>query len=193
VGLDRVERLRQLFVRTGWYAIYGVARPEHLRVAGMDRQAFGHDVHALMRLLLLGDIVRVDEPLFEYRIESVKTPEDYQVLNSAIRTKTAYTDLFLALIQIVIESDWTEKEKEAVVQAAVCTLASENLIWRQQIEAESFGGRSWTGCWGFAMRLAWRLRCALPGGRSLGMELRRIVQVLWRLGLPPLRIHHGWS
>ena len=47
VGLDRVERLRQLFVRTGWYAIYGLARPEHLRMAGMERPVFGPDVHAL--------------------------------------------------------------------------------------------------------------------------------------------------
>jgi len=184
VGLPRVERLRQLFARTGWYAIYGMARPEHFKLAGMDRQAFGNDVHALMRLLLLGDIVRVDETLFDYRIEQVKKPEDYQVHAPSVQMKTAYTDLFVALLKIVAESDWADAEKEAIIKAAICTLASENLIWRGEIEAESFGGANRIGPRLFAAQLSWLVGDALPGGTPLRTQLRRMAQVLWRLGIP---------
>jgi glycosyltransferase involved in cell wall biosynthesis len=184
VGLDRVERLRQMFVRTGWYAIYGLSRPEHLRMAGMDRPVFGPDVHALMRLLLIGDIARVDEPLFEYRIERVKKPEDYKEFVLGGQMQAAYTGLFLALIQIVFESAWSQEEKEAVIETGVHTLATENLIWRGMIADESFGGAGIIGPRLFAARLTWLVGCALPGGTSIGTELRRMARVLWRIGLP---------
>jgi glycosyltransferase involved in cell wall biosynthesis len=182
-GLDRVERLRQLFVRTGWYAIYGLARPEHLRGAGMERSVFGQDVHAIMRLLLLGDIVRVDEPLFEYRIERVKKAEDYQGLGPGVQTQAVYTGLFIALIQILFESDWSQSEKEAVLEAAIHTLATTNLVWRREIEKESFGGPNLSGPRLFAARLAWQVSCSLPDGAKFRTQLRRITRVLWRIGL----------
>jgi glycosyltransferase involved in cell wall biosynthesis len=184
VGRNRVERLRQLFVRTGWYAIYGLARPEHFRFAGMDRPAFGYDVHALMRLLLLGDIVRVEEPLFDYRIEQVKKPEAGQAITPAAGMKASYTDLFVALLRIVVESDWAQEEKEAIIKAAICTLASENLIWRARIEAESFGVANRIRPRLFAAQLCWLVGDALPGGTPLRTQLRRMAQVLWELGIP---------
>jgi glycosyltransferase involved in cell wall biosynthesis len=183
VGLNRVERLRQLFVRTGWYAIYGLARPRYFKLAGMDRPAFGYDVHALMRLLLLGDIVRVEEPLFDYRIE-VKKPESGQAITPAAEMQTSYTDLFVALLRIVFESDWAQEEKEATIKAAICTLASENLIWRARIEAESFGAANRIRPRLFAAQLCWLVGDALPGGTPLRTQLRRMAQVLWKLGIP---------
>jgi glycosyltransferase involved in cell wall biosynthesis len=184
MGMNRVERLRQLFVRTGWYAIYGLARPEHLKLAGMDRPGFGYDVHALMRLLLLGDIVCVDEPLFEYRIEQVKKPEACQAIASSAESQKSYTNLFVTLLRIVIESDWVAEEKEAIIRAAICTLASENLVWRREIEAESFGGANRIGPRLFAARLSWLVGDALPRGLATRAQLRRMAQVLWKLGIP---------
>jgi len=184
VGLTRVERLRQLFVHTGWYAIYGVARPHHFRLAGMDRPGFGYDVHALMRLLLHGDIVRVEEPLFNYRIEQVKKPEAGQPITPSAKTAKSYTDLFVLLIRLVLESDWALEEKDEVIRAAICTLASENLTWRRQIEAESFGGGGRMGPRLFAAQLSWLVGEVLPGGTSARTQLRRMAQVLWTLGIP---------
>jgi glycosyltransferase involved in cell wall biosynthesis len=165
VGLSRAERVRQMFRRTGWYAIYGLSRPEHLRRAGIAEAVFGHDVRALMRLLLLGDIVCVDDVLFEYRIEQIKAAADYRTqLGAGVGANAPYTELFVALLRIVFESDWQPEEKEEILLDALLTLISENRTWRRRIVRESLFFASRRGRGSFARYMCVRLSRELRSG-----------------------------
>jgi glycosyltransferase involved in cell wall biosynthesis len=178
LGLSRVERLRHLFVHMGWYAIYGLARPEHLRLVGIDRAVFGQDVVALMHLLLLGDIVRVDEPLFEYRVERPKNAADYRnQVGSGMAIERPYTNLFVGLLRVVFESDWSEEEKEQVLLATIITVARENRGWRRMIGKESIGRLDRWSNRLFAAHLCWVTSRALPGGTTWSQQMSRLARV----------------
>jgi glycosyltransferase involved in cell wall biosynthesis len=178
VGLDPVERLRQLFTRHGWYGIYGIARPEHFALCGVDKAVFGQDVIALMHLLLLGDIVRVDEPLFEYRVERPKTAADYRKqVGESMRIELPYTNLFIALVRTVFESTWPASDKEELLTRAVLTVARENKGWRRMIGKELFGRLDKWNRRLFAARLCWESSRVLPGDTSRANSLARVARV----------------
>ncbi len=182
VGLSRVERIRQMFRRTGWYAIYGMSRPEHLRGIGIEEAVFGHDVRALMRLLLRGDIVCIDDVLFEYRIERAKDARDYRAqLGEGVALNAPYTELFVALLKIVFDSDWEPEEKEEILQEAIMALLTENGNWRRAILHESVWFPKRRGRGSFARYICVRSSRELPSGYLRWRALARFLRLRARM------------
>jgi len=178
LGLARVERLRRLFVRLRGVAIYGLARTEHFRQVGMEKPVIGQDLLALVRLLLLGDVVRVDEPLFEYRIERSKRPADYHRQIGADPTlRRPYTRLFTEAMRLLFSGDWTPQEQEDALLACVATLVRENGAWRRLIGKEHFGRLHRVSHRLLASRLCWIAGRALPGGTTLPRQMARIARL----------------
>ncbi len=64
------ERVRRLMSQTAWYQIYGLIRRDALLAESMPN-IYGGDVVLLVSLLLKWPFVRVDEPLFHYRVYRV--------------------------------------------------------------------------------------------------------------------------
>lgn len=178
LGMSRVERLRHLFTHFGWYAFYGLARTEHFKHVGIEKPVFGQDVIALMHFLLLGDIVRVDEPLFEYRVEQAKSPEDYRKqVSASMQIERPYTTLFADVIRLVFESDWTDDEKEQVLIASVLTIARENRGWRRMIGKENRWRLDRWSKRAFAANLCWKTSETLRGGTTFAQQMSRLSRV----------------
>jgi hypothetical protein len=186
LGLSRVERLRRLFTRLRGVAIYGLARTEHLRRAGMEKPVVGQDILALVHLLLIGDVVRVDEPLFEYRIEQAKRAKDHlRQMGSSVVPVRPFTQLFTEAMRMVFASDWTDQEKEATLIAAVVTVARENGSWRRLIGKEHFGRLHRWSRRAFAAHLCWITGRELPGGTPWSRQLRRLGELQRVFGRDP--------
>ena len=174
LGLTRVERLRRLFVRRRGVAIYGLGRTELFRELGMEKPVIGQDLLALAHLLLRGDVVQVDEELFDYRIERSKKPADYHRQIGADPAITQpYTRLFTEAMRMLFASDWSEPEKEEAFVAAVTTIARENGAWRRLIAREHFFRVDRLSRRLFASRLCWIAGRGLAGGTQLGPQLAR--------------------
>jgi glycosyltransferase involved in cell wall biosynthesis len=175
LGLPRVERLRRLFAKLRGVAIYGVARTEHFRQVGMEKPVIGQDILALVQLLLRGDVVCVDEPLFEYRIERSKRPADYhRQIGSDPSIARPYTRLFGEAMRLLFAGDWSADEKERALLACVATLILENGAWRRLIGKELFGKLHRVSRRLLAGRLLWLAGAGLPGGTPVTRQLARL-------------------
>jgi len=70
VGMTVEQRVHDLIRRFPWYDMYSVIRPSALQKTGMYSPSYGGDVRLLLELSLLGEFLRVEEPLFSYRLPS---------------------------------------------------------------------------------------------------------------------------
>lgn len=78
-GLGRLDRVRRIFSGTTYNWVYGLIRSDALRKTGMIRHVWGGDTMLVLELALLGPFVKVDKPLFSYRVFRRKTVKDVQV------------------------------------------------------------------------------------------------------------------
>lgn len=129
-GMDVVQRLHEVFRRTGWWAIYGIIRPEILRKTKLYRSEFAGDVILIAELLLHGEFAKVEEPLFYYRCRT-KQPFTIQHNMQSIdhtnqASRTAYTDFLRSIVHCVLESPLDPLTKKRIIVDMVQTLTKEN-------------------------------------------------------------------
>ena len=129
-NMDIVQRLHEVFRRTGWWAIYGLIRPEILRKTKLYRSEFAGDVILIAELLLHGEFAKVEEPLFYYRCRT-KQPFTIQHNMQSIdhtkkASKAAYTELMRSIVHCVLESDHDPITKKRIIVDMIQTLTTEN-------------------------------------------------------------------
>lgn len=138
VGASVPERVHELVSRMGWFAIYSLMRTEVARQIPI-RDVYGTDVLFLLELLLRGDIAKVPEPLFHYRV-SAKSAQDYlQDIHgkAADAPERPYTGLAQALWRIVQDSALDPAEKRVIARDFLETLSFQNLEWRNHLLQEN--------------------------------------------------------
>ena len=207
LGMTAPQRIHELISRMGWFATYGVMRLENARKISLGLNVFGYDVILIEEMLLLGDFVKVHEPLFSKRIEKSKSAEDYQTDfnaedNPLPATTTPFTDLAGNLLQTVYRSPLPNGQKTEIFADFLVTLSRSNPYWRKQITVELMGTETDLRDPEFALLLAVVLSrslpldtmkgnplikaiCSLPGG---GMELLQAAETLRArpaMALPP--------
>ncbi|HTV55135.1 MAG TPA: glycosyltransferase [Terriglobia bacterium] len=144
-GMPPVRRIHALIARMGWYAAYGLMPTEAIRSAkAFGRGVFGFDVIFTLELMLMGEIAKVHEPLFFYRIVKPKTAADFQAdFNSESKpeapTPIPYTELATNLLKVVYRSALSPEEKLAAFADFLCTLSSPAAGWRNLITRELLG------------------------------------------------------
>ncbi len=183
LGLAPVERIHRLIARMGWYAIYGLMRPEAIRkIKSLGVSAFGIDVVMTLELLLKGHIVKVHEPLFSFRIERGKTADDYKASFKSERgpapaMELPYTGLALDLLRTVYESGLSSQEKRTAFADFMLVMSSSQVGWRALITQELLGPGIALNDAGFAYVLGQVLARAVPMA-----ELREdpLMQALYR-------------
>ncbi len=72
---DLETRLRAHLWRRGWLTLYGLWRKEMLTRIGPPEPVFGTDVILLWRALLLAPIEVINEPLADYQVIRMKSPD----------------------------------------------------------------------------------------------------------------------
>lgn len=136
-GMDVVQRLHEVFRRTGWWAIYGLIRPEVLRKTKLYRNEFAGDVLLIAELLLHGEFAKVPEPLFYYRCRTKQPFSIEHNMQSIDHTKkaskTAFTGLMRSLLRCVLEFDLDTNTKKRIIDDLINTLLTENHIIRENI------------------------------------------------------------
>lgn len=183
LGMTAPQRIHELISRTGWFATYGLMRLQNAKKMSLGLNVYGYDVILIEELLLLGDFVKVHEPLFSYRISKSKSAEDYQTDFNAEdhplpATKTPYTDLAANLLQTVYRSPLPSGQKVEIFADFLVTLSRSNPYWREQITLELMGTETGPREAEFATLLAVVL------SRSLPLEMMKdnpLMKAIWRL------------
>lgn len=148
LGMTPVERVHRMIAVMGWYAIYGLVRPQAIRkMKHLGEGWFGCDVVLLMELILTGHFVKVREPLFSCRIAKMKTAADFQADFNGEKdprpaSPTPYSGLAAALLATVYESELSPEEKTTAFADFMITMSSPGIGWRHAITAELFGSRT---------------------------------------------------
>jgi glycosyltransferase involved in cell wall biosynthesis len=144
-GMTPVQRIHELISRWGWYEFYGLMPTEAVRrVETLGQGMYGFDVIVTLELILMGEIAKVHEALFFYRIVKLKTVEDFQAdFNSEDKaeapTPIPFTELAVNLFTTICRSALTQKEKLEAFADFICTLSSPDSRWRNAIAAELVG------------------------------------------------------
>lgn len=128
-GMPIEMRIREVFRRVGWWAIYGIIRPEMLRQTKMYRSEFAGDVVLIVDMLLQGNMAKVEEPLFFYRLP-LNSGTVEQNLQSIDHTKKLpdkpYTAFLQSVIRCIAESDHSVEDKLKTINVLIWTIANEN-------------------------------------------------------------------
>lgn len=169
LGMTPPQRIHELISRMGWFATYGLARLENVKKLSLGLDTYGFDVVLIEELLLLGDFVKIHEPLFSYRMAKYKSVEDFQAdFNSeqSVRsaTKTPYADLATDLLQTAYRSPLSDKDKVKIFADFVFTLTLHNPWWRKSITIEILGEEVALPDSAFALLLAAMLSRSVPLG-----------------------------
>jgi hypothetical protein len=167
LGMTPPQRIHELISRAGWFATYGVMRLENAKKMSLGLGVWGFDVVLIEELLLLGDFVKVHEPLFSYRMAKSKSVEDYQLAfnsdaNPLSATKTPYADLAAHLLGTVYRSQLSSEQKLEIFADFLVTLSCTNKWWREEITAELIGRGTNLRDPEFAMLLAVVLSRGVP-------------------------------
>lgn len=141
-GLDVKARVHELICRMGWYALYGVVHTDTLRQTGLYREQFGGDVLLMLELLLQGEIIKIPEPLFFYRVPNKEKTAHQLMMDTAHGSVkkgnvTPYTTQAREMLAFVQSSGLDEYTKQAIQQDFVQTLSQDNVQWRGEILKEN--------------------------------------------------------
>jgi glycosyltransferase involved in cell wall biosynthesis len=149
-GLDKniVERVREITRKVGWYGIYSVFRTDILRQTSLCQSRYADDVLLLLELLLLGEIIKVPEYLFYYRVPNIdKTPEDFIRifgLNADTATEIrqgSFTYTAKQVLDTVYASNISIQDKHRIKTDFIDTLTYHNQDWLGRIAQE----QNWIG------------------------------------------------
>ncbi|MGH9445650.1 MAG: glycosyltransferase, partial [Terriglobia bacterium] len=168
LGMTRAQRVHRLIFNVGWFAIYGLLRREALaKVKILGATVFGLDVVVALELMLMGHCVKVSEPLFRYRIATVKSAADQEAdLNSGKNGWTPsaipLTELAARLMQTIYQSELSAEEKTILLADFICTITSHDHFWYPGITRELLGGNAALSDSGFAFTLGQILGRSVP-------------------------------
>lgn len=180
LGMTTPQRIHELISRLGWFATYGVMRLENAKKVSLGLNVYGYDVILIEEMLLLGDVVKVHEPLFSYRIVKSKSAEDYQTDFNAYdnplpATKTPLADLAANLLRTVCRSSLPSGQKVEIFADFLVTISQSNAYWREQITVELMGTETHLGDPEFALLLAVVLSRSLPLDMMKGNPLMKAI------------------
>jgi len=178
LGMTPPQRIHELISRAGWFATYGLMRLENAKKMSLGLGVYGFDVVLIAELLLLGDFVKVHEPLFSYRMAKPKSVEDYQLAfnsdgNPLPAPKTPYADLAAHLLRTVYLSQLPGEQKLEIFADLLATLTRTNTWWRAEITSELLGRGASLRDSEFAMLLAVVLSRSVPFDTLQGNALIR--------------------
>ncbi len=144
-GLNKnvVERVREIYNRVGWYAIYSVFRTDVLRQTSFFQTRYADDVLLLIELSLRGEIIKVPEYLFYYRVPNLdKTPKDF-IKVFGLDSNTAneilqgpFTYLAKQVLDTVYASEISIQDKYRIESDFIKTLVYHNKDWLGRIAQE---------------------------------------------------------
>jgi glycosyltransferase involved in cell wall biosynthesis len=180
LGMTTPQRIHELISRLGWFATYGLMRLENAKKISLGLNVYGYDVILIEEMLLLGDVVKVHEPLFSYRIGESKSAEEYQTNfnaedNPLPATKTPLSDLAANLLQTVYRSPLPSGQKVEIFADFLVTISRSNPYWREQITVELMGTETSLRDPEFALLLAVVLSRSLPMEMMKGNPLIRAI------------------
>ena len=135
------ERIIDLFGTMWWVQFYGLYRPEAIKNTMVDFGKYGSDVLFILEVILKGDVVKVDEPLFYYRFPiRPKTAIDMAHTISPVKAsemiKTPYTDLAREIIKVILESNYSKAQNDKLVELFLKTSLSNYRYWVDHVIRE---------------------------------------------------------
>ena len=180
LGMTTPQRIHELISRMGWFATYGLMRLETAKKISLGLNVFGYDVIQIEEMLLLGDFVKVHEPLFSFRIGKSKSAEEYQNNfnaedNPLPATKTPLAGLAAHLLQTVYRSALPSEQKVEIFADFLVTLSHSNPYWREQITVELVGTETNLRDPEFALLLGVVLSRSLPLDTMKGNPLMKAI------------------
>jgi glycosyltransferase involved in cell wall biosynthesis len=138
-----VSRVREITSRVGWYAIYSIFRTKILRQIDRHQSRYAADVMMLIELLIIGEIDKVPEHLFYYRVSDIdKTPDDYSRAlgldadTTAEVLKGSFTYIAKQILNIVCDSNISVQDKYRIKEDFINVLCCENIDLRERILSE---------------------------------------------------------
>ncbi len=142
------SRVRELTSKVGWYAFYSVFKTNILRQSSLLQSRYADDVLLLLELLLLGEIAKIPEYLFYFRIPDIeKTPDDY-IRSFALDSKTAaeirqgsFTYIAKQVLETIYTSTISVQDKHRIKTDFIKTLTYHNQDWLGRIAQE----QDWLG------------------------------------------------
>ncbi|HVK59615.1 MAG TPA: glycosyltransferase, partial [Candidatus Kapabacteria bacterium] len=140
LGLTVEQRIQSLIARWGWYAIYGVIRPEFLRETRLIQNVVGPDVLLLAELSLQGEFLKVPEKLFYYRYAEKAVEDSIAAMDPASPKKPVTqfnTDLARDLWHAISNSELPRETKTAIHAKFLDTIGSTNTKWRDAVISEN--------------------------------------------------------
>jgi glycosyltransferase involved in cell wall biosynthesis len=144
-SLDKnvVGRVRELTSKVGWYAIYSIFKTDILRQTSLCQSRYADDVLLLLELLLLGEIVKVPEYLFYYRVPTIdRTPEDYiRIFKLDADTideirRGSFTYIAKQVLNTIYNSNVSIQDKYRIKADFIKTLTYHNQDWLGRIARE---------------------------------------------------------
>lgn len=125
LGMNVVQRSHQLIAKAGWYTIYSLIRKEALIKTNLFLEEYGPDVIILQELNLLGEFVKIKEPLFFYRLHDHQDQtEKYQ--SQKQQGKAPYSNLVRNLLKTIWNSQLEEAVKQEIKTDFIETLCFHN-------------------------------------------------------------------
>ncbi|MCT7987727.1 glycosyltransferase [Laspinema olomoucense] len=125
LGMNVVQRSHQLIAKAGWYTIYSLIRKEALIKTNLFLEEYGPDVLILQELNLLGEFVKIKEPLFFYRLHDHQDQtEKYH--SQKQQGKAPYSNLVRNLLKTIWNSQLEEAVKQEIKIDFIETLCFQN-------------------------------------------------------------------
>lgn len=125
LGMTQSKRMLRLIDHTHWVEIYGLIKLDALKQALPLESVWGFDVVFCMRLLAIGDFLKVPEVLFEYRVRS--KPQDVEktmeeVTGNGSKLVHPFFDMLESMLRVALESLTSQHEKETYFRDYLRTL-----------------------------------------------------------------------
>lgn len=118
LGMQLEEKIEELFSRMWWLQFYGLYRSKAIKdCEDFDFSCYGFDVLFTLNIILRGDIVKVKEPLFYYRLPST-TKDSKEMADTINPSKSSkineapYTNLSKNIIKILQSSKIVNHNKK---------------------------------------------------------------------------------
>ncbi len=140
---DVVARVHELISKVGWYALYSVFRIDLLKGMSKCQNRYPDDVMLMLEWLLSGEIAKVPEYLYNYRVPDIhRNHEDYirafglDPITAAEVRKGSYTYTAKEILNFVCKSDISVQEKYRIKEDFIHTLCFQNFDWLSRILQE---------------------------------------------------------
>lgn len=114
LGMEKSERMLRLVDHTDWVDMMGLIRLDALRIALPLDSAWGQDVTLSMKLLGMGDFLKIPEVLFEYRVRSKprSVEETMKAVTGSAIHPHPYLDMLESLLRVALDAHPSKQEKE---------------------------------------------------------------------------------